>query len=47
MKYDIRKVVSYVILDEDGDIVNEFADYEDAYRQMREMELSDSEVQNG
>lgn len=36
MKYKIRKTVSYVVFDEDGEIVNEFADYDEAYKWVQE-----------
>lgn len=37
MRYEIAKAVSYIVYDEDGELVNEFADYDEAYRWVQEM----------
>lgn len=47
MKYEIKKAVSYVIFDEDGVIIGEFADYEEAYRWTQEMEQKGGEADEG
>ena len=43
MNYKISKVVSYVVFDEKRNIINEFADYDEAYKWAQEAELKEME----